>query len=94
MMFVDHVYRRAMAVRQKGWTPFMHDLESWAEPPIDPRRLSMLYKRLLALYELRLDAHYRAQQVPRQQAQYGLDTVVEVMRLIQQHTSKQPQRES
>ncbi len=66
----------------------------WTRPPIDPRRLSVLYRRLLALYELRLDAHYRAQPVPRQQAQQGLDTVVEVMRLIQQHTRKQPQRES
>lgn len=41
-----------------------------------PTNLSVLYRRLLALYELRLDAHYRAQPIPPQQARQGLDTVV------------------
>src|SRR5262245_17634630 len=40
----------------------------WTRPPIDPTSLSVLYRRLLALYELRLDAHYRAQPIPPQQA--------------------------
>ena len=57
----------------------------WADPPIVPTSLAALHKRLLALYELRLDAHYRAQPAPPQQAQQGLDAVVEVIRLVQQH---------
>jgi hypothetical protein len=55
--------------------------------------LAVLYKRLLALYELRLDAHYRAQPIPPQQAGQGLDTVVEVMRLVEQHAREQPQED-
>jgi len=47
--------------------------------------LSILHKRLLALYELRLDAHYRAQPVPSQQARQALQTVCDVIRLVQRH---------
>ncbi len=57
----------------------------WTAPPSDPTALSGLHRRLLALYELRLDAHYRAQSVPFQQARNGLDTADEVMRWVQQH---------
>ena len=44
-----------------------------------------LHKRLLALYELRLDAHYRARPIPPHQAQQGLDAAAEVIRLVQGH---------
>jgi len=57
----------------------------WAAPPIAPTGLAALYRRLLALYELRLDAHYRAQPVRPQPAQQGLDTVVEVFQVVQQY---------
>ncbi len=60
----------------------------WADPPIVPTNLAVLHKRLLALYELRLDAHYRAQPVHVQQAREGLATAVEVIRLVQQHKRK------
>lgn len=63
----------------------------WADPPIVPTSLAALHKRLLALSELRLDAHYRAQLVPPQEAQQGLDAVVEVMRLVQQHGRRRPE---
>jgi len=57
----------------------------WADPPIAPTGFAALYRRLLALYELRLDAHYRAQPVRPQQAQQGLDTVVEVIQVVRQY---------
>jgi uncharacterized protein (UPF0332 family) len=57
----------------------------WADPPLIPTSLAPLHKRLLALYELRLDAHYRARPVPPQQAQQGLDTAAEVIRRVQEH---------
>jgi uncharacterized protein (UPF0332 family) len=65
----------------------------WTQPPHAPTSLSGLHKRLLALYELRLDAHYRALSIPPQQARQGLDTAAEVIRLVQQHTPIQPQEE-
>ncbi len=55
----------------------------WAMPPLTPTALAVLHKRLLALYTLRLDAHYRAQRIPSEQTQHGLETVAEVMRLVQ-----------
>src|SRR5688572_14836168 len=61
----------------------------WATPSLLPNSLRTLYKRLLALYELRLDAHYRAREISLQQAQHGLEAVVEVLRLVQTH---KPQR--
>jgi hypothetical protein len=57
----------------------------WTDPPIVPTSLAALHKRLLALYELRLDAHYRARSILLQQAQQGLDTATEVLQLVQQH---------
>jgi hypothetical protein len=45
----------------------------------------MLHKRLLALYELRLDTHYRAQPVYPQQARQALQTVRDVIRLVQRY---------
>jgi hypothetical protein len=38
------------------------------------------------LYELRLDAHYRAQAISQAEVQQGLKTVVDVMQLVQQTT--------
>jgi hypothetical protein len=57
----------------------------WAEPPIAPTRLAALYKGMLALYELRLDAHYRAHPVQSQQAQQGLQTATDVIQLVRQY---------
>src|SRR2546428_7771338 len=57
----------------------------WAAPPMAPTGLAALYRRLLALYELRLDAHYRAQPVRPQQAQQGLDTVLELIQVVRQY---------
>ena len=57
----------------------------WASPPIIPTNLAVLHKRLLALYELRLDAHYRAQPVHSQQARQALQTVGDVIRLVQRY---------
>jgi uncharacterized protein (UPF0332 family) len=62
--------------------------EQWADPPIIPTSLASLHKRLLALYELRLDAHYRAQVISQAEAQQGLKTVVDMMQLVQQTTKK------
>ena len=61
----------------------------WAEPPLAPTSLATLYKRLLALYTLRLDAHYRARPIRPQQAQDGLGTAAEVIRLVQQYRGNQ-----
>jgi uncharacterized protein (UPF0332 family) len=60
----------------------------WTDPPLIPTSLAALHRRLLALYELRLDAHYRAQPIHSQQARQALDTVAEVRRLVQQHQRK------
>lgn len=64
----------------------------WAEPLMTPGSMAAVHKRLLALYTLRLDAHYRAQSIPSQQAQHGLDTATEVMGLLRQHRRTQWQR--
>jgi uncharacterized protein (UPF0332 family) len=60
----------------------------WTDPPLIPTSLAALHRRLLALYELRLDAHYRAQPIDSQKARQALDTVAEVRRLAQQHKRK------
>jgi hypothetical protein len=57
----------------------------WTDPPLIPSSLAVLHKRLLALYELRLDAHCRGRIVPLPQAQQGVDTTAEVIQLIQRH---------
>jgi uncharacterized protein (UPF0332 family) len=57
----------------------------WADPILLPTSLAPLYKRLLALYDLRLDADYRALPVDLAQAQEGLHTVAEVLQMIIQH---------
>jgi uncharacterized protein (UPF0332 family) len=59
-----------------------------ADPLLIPTSLATLHKRLLGLYELRLDAHYRAQPIQPQQAQQALGTVAEVRRLVQEHKRK------
>ena len=54
----------------------------WAEPPLAPTQLTDVYRRLMALYELRLDAQYRALVVPREQPQHGVQTGLEVMQRV------------
>ena len=62
------------------------DLEArWADPVLLPTSLAPLYKKLLALYDLRLDADYRALPIGLPQAHEGLFTVGEVLQLITQH---------
>lgn len=57
----------------------------WASPVILPSSLALLYKRLLALYDLRLDADYRALAIESAKAREGLDTVGDVLQLIAGH---------
>ena len=54
----------------------------WAEPPLAPTELAGLYRRLMALYELWLDAQYRALAVPLEQAQHGIQTAFDVMQRV------------
>ena len=56
----------------------------WVEPPLAPTQLAGLYRRLMMLYELRLDAHYRALAVPLEQAQNGVQTAWDVMHHVRQ----------
>jgi uncharacterized protein (UPF0332 family) len=57
----------------------------WADPPLAPTQLAGLYRRLMALYELRLDAQYRALAVPLEQAQNGVQTVLDVMQHVRRY---------
>ena len=57
----------------------------WTDPVLLPTSLASLYKKLLALYDLRLDADYRAMQVDPIKAQEGLNTITEVFQLIAHH---------
>jgi uncharacterized protein (UPF0332 family) len=57
----------------------------WTDPVILPTSLASLYRKLLALYDLRLDADYRALPVDPAKAQEGLNTVAEVFQLITQY---------
>ena len=57
----------------------------WADPVLLPTSLALLYKRLLVLYDLLLDADYRALPVESAKAQTGLDTVAEICLLIPRH---------
>ena len=57
----------------------------WADPVFLPTSLAALYKKLLALYDLRLDADYRALAIEAAKTQDGLNTVQEVFQLITQH---------
>jgi uncharacterized protein (UPF0332 family) len=57
----------------------------WADPVLIPTSLTSLLKRLLALYDLRLDADYRALSVAAEKAQDGLDTTNDVFQLIIAH---------
>ena len=57
----------------------------WTDPVLLPTSLASLYKKLLALYDLRLDADYRALQVDPIKAQEGLNTITEVFQLIAHH---------
>jgi hypothetical protein len=57
----------------------------WADPVLIPTSLTLLLKRLLALYDLRLDADYRALSVAAEKAQEGLETTNELFQLIVAH---------
>jgi len=54
----------------------------WTDPPLASTQLVLVYRRLLALYELRLDADYRAYPIPSAQAQQGLETMRAVLELV------------
>jgi uncharacterized protein (UPF0332 family) len=54
----------------------------WADPPLVSTQLGAVYRRLLALYELRLDADYRAYPLPTAQAQQGLETMRAVLEFV------------
>jgi uncharacterized protein (UPF0332 family) len=58
----------------------------WANPILLPTSLAPLYKRLLTLYDLRLDADYRALPITLEKAQEAVQTVAELFHLISQHT--------
>ncbi len=60
-------------------------LGRWAEPILLPTSLASLYKRLLAVYDLRLDADYRALPVPQDKAEEGLETMTTVFQVTSQH---------
>lgn len=55
----------------------------WADPVMIPTSLASLYRGLLELYELRLDADYRAALVTLEDAQAGMKTVDEVFQLVE-----------
>jgi uncharacterized protein (UPF0332 family) len=57
----------------------------WAHPALAPTELASLYRRLMALYELQLDAQYRALVVPLEQAQNSLQTAFDVMQRVCQY---------
>jgi uncharacterized protein (UPF0332 family) len=57
----------------------------WADPVLLPTSLAPLYKKLLALYDLRLDADYRALPVTPEKAQEGVHTVAELFQVVTQH---------
>lgn len=57
----------------------------WAEFSLAPTQLAGLYRRLMALYELRLDAQYRALAVPFEQARNGIQTTIDVMQCVRQY---------
>ena len=54
----------------------------WADPPLASTQLGALYRCLLALYELRLDANYRAYPIPTVQARQGLETMRAVLKFV------------
>lgn len=59
----------------------------WADPILLPTSLAPLYKKLLVLYDLRLDADYRALSISSEKAQEGVNTVAEVFQVVTQHTA-------
>jgi len=57
----------------------------WLTPPVLPASLAVLYKKLLTLYDLRLDADYRAVPLDQDKAQEALDTANQIHALVAQH---------
>jgi uncharacterized protein (UPF0332 family) len=60
-------------------------LGKWATPPFLPTTLAAVYKKLLALYDLRLDADYRALPVDQVKAQEAIDLTTRILDLVTQH---------
>lgn len=60
-------------------------LGKWASPPFLPTMLASIYKKLLALYDLRLDADYRALPVDQIKTQEAVDLTIQILDLITQH---------
>jgi uncharacterized protein (UPF0332 family) len=65
------------------WQFFCHG--QWTVPPLLPTTLASLYQRLLTLYQMRLDADYRALSISQVQAQEAVDTATQVFDVIKQH---------
>jgi len=57
----------------------------WTAAPVLPTSFAFIYKKLLALYDLRLDADYRALAIDQAKAQEALQTTKQVLDLITQH---------
>jgi uncharacterized protein (UPF0332 family) len=60
-------------------------LGKWITMPVLPTSFALIYKKLLAVYDLRLDADYRALSVTQAKAQEALQTTKQVLDLIAQH---------
>ncbi len=63
----------------------------WADPILLPTSLARLYKGLLTLYDLRLDADYRASPLTPDKAQEIELTVVELFDLVLHHADVEQQ---
>jgi uncharacterized protein (UPF0332 family) len=57
----------------------------WTSIPVLPTSFALIYKKLLALYDLRLDADYRALTVAQSKAQDALNTTKQVLDLAVLH---------
>ncbi len=58
----------------------------WITPPLLSSALTVLRKKLEALYRLRIAVDYAADSIARTEAESGLDTVRELLQLIAHHT--------
>lgn len=57
----------------------------WTAVPVLPNSFAVIYKKLLTVYDLRLDADYRALAVDKTKAQEALQTTKQVLDLIVLH---------
>lgn len=58
----------------------------WQRPPAAPQALAPLRKELDRFYLYRIQSDYETRLLSRREAQEGLDTADEVLRLMAQHT--------